>query len=659
VSSGTFNSGSSGGSFESLGKRFDPSQGGDGGGGRGKRDKFKPKEPLGKLFDRQPPVSIEAELSLLGAMILDHRMIGDVVQVIKGPESFYEPNHGLIYEALVGTYDKHHSGDLTQLKQWLEDRGVLEQVGGVDFLIKLAEETPVAVNAAHYARIVADKHRLRRLIEAAGQILFDTYHVAPDQDTSAVIDTAERLVFEIAEEESTNEAQSLKTLLDVEILRLEAKQRGEAPPSGVLTGFHELDGMLGGLQQGEMLIIAARPSMGKTSFVLNVAEQIALGTDGPRQPNSIREPVPIAVFSLEMSKSSLVQRLLSSYTGINSQHIQRSVLGQAQYDELILAAERLAEAALLIDDTPSLSITQLRARARRMVARHGVKAIMVDYLQLLSAPGAAKESRQVEVGAISRGIKALARELKVPIIALSQLNRGAETRDQNKPRLSDLRESGSLEQDADVVMLLHREEYYHIGDQAWIDQNPDKVGVAEVIIAKQRNGPTGSVRLTWDNTTTRFKNFSGSGGGDSDYGIGASTTRGDFAPQSYSPPPPPPPPRPQAPRPQAPAPRPQAPAPRPQAPAPRPATPDPALKPVVKPTSFLESGAEQPSASRPTRPSFGAFAPRPATGPVEKHRDGGGPDRDDEPPAPPANANYDEPPSRMDDGEDDDEPAPF
>ncbi|MGQ0627674.1 MAG: DnaB-like helicase C-terminal domain-containing protein, partial [Phycisphaerales bacterium] len=371
------------------------------------------------------------------------------------------------------------------------------------------------------------------------------------------------------------------------------------------------------LQQGEMIIVAARPSMGKTSFALNLAEQIALGTDGPRQARSQREPLPIGVFSLEMSKSALVQRLLSSYTGINSQHIQRSILGATQYDELLLAAERLAEATLFIDDSSALSVTQLRARARRMVAKHQVRCIMIDYLQLLSAPGAAKESRQVEVGAISRGVKALARDLKIPIICLSQLNRGAETRDQNKPRLSDLRESGSLEQDADVVMLLHREEYYHIGDQEWLDNNPDKVGLGEVIIAKQRNGPTGTVRLSWNASTTRFLNHAA---GADESGFGAASR------QDYAPTPPPPPP--------------------------------PASRPPSRAASYVEPAGTPPPAA--ARPSFGAFAPGRQTGPVRNHRDGGGPERD-------AEGRSQMPPALRSDGpaggehsdEQDEGPAPF
>jgi len=306
----------------------------------------------------------------------------------------------------------------------------------------------------------------------------------------------------------------------------EAEGRGLS--TGVKTGFDQLDEMLGGLQPGEMIILAARPSMGKTSFVMNIAEQAALGTGIPYSitPQPGKQRTPVGFFSLEMSKSSVCQRLLSAWAKISSQDIRSGHLRRADYQTLLDAAKDLAEAPIYIDDTPGLSITALRARARRMVANHGVKMILIDYMQLLTSPAQARESRQVEVSAISRGVKALARELNVPIIALSQLNRGAENREGNRPRMSDLRESGSLEQDADVVLLLHREEYYHKGEPAWDPNSPefdelnrDKINLAEVIIAKQRNGPTGAVKLTFVPSETRFKNrsegdaFGGHGGG--------------------------------------------------------------------------------------------------------------------------------------------------
>jgi replicative DNA helicase len=479
-------------------------------GGWAKGEKGNTPAPLGRLFDQDPPYAIEAEMSLLGSMILDPRVIGDALQVLKGAEAFYDERHGLVYQSLISTFDKHHAVDLVQLRQALADKGVLEQVGGVEYLVQLAESVPTSANWPHFARLVSEKHRLRRLIDAAGQILFDAYHAGRtrDEDAGAIIDSAEQRIFEIAEQESGGDPQDLHQLLMLEYERLMALEEGKAAPDGVRCGYYDLDEMLGGFQPGEMIILAARPSMGKTALALNLAEQMALGTCEPASPRQERDPQPVGVFSLEMSKASLVQRMLSAWSGYSSQRIRRGALSTHDYEQLLTACGELGKAPLYIDDTPGLTVLQLRARARRMVHRYGVKALMIDYLQLLSSPGAARESRQVEVGAISRGVKALARELKVPIVCLSQLNRGPESRDNNRPRLSDLRESGSLEQDADVVLLLHREEYYHIGETDWLDDpnNADKVGVAEVIIAKQRNGPTGTVRLTWDSQTTRFKN---------------------------------------------------------------------------------------------------------------------------------------------------------
>ncbi len=569
-----------------------------------------PREPIGKLFDREPPRALEAEMSLLGAMVLDPRVIGDAIQIIKGPEAFYDSRHGAIYQALIFVYDKFHSGDLVQIRQHLADRGALEQVGGIEYLEQLASSVPVATNAPHFARIVAEKYKLRRLIEAAGQVLFDTYHAGStrDEDASVIIDAAEARIFEIAQDEMSADPQDLHTLIQIEYDRLDAIKEGRAAPDGVRCGLHDLDEKLGGFQPGEMIILAARPSMGKTALALNLAEQIALGTTGPRQTHPERTPAPIGVFSLEMSKASLVQRLLSSYSGIDSDKIRRGTISVPEHNAIVAHCEFLGRAPMFIDDTPGLTLLQLRARARRMVQRHSVKALVVDYLQLLTAPASARESRQVEVSAISRGVKALARELKVPIICLSQLNRGPESRDQNRPRLSDLRESGSLEQDADVVLLLHREEYYHIGDHDWHSENPDKSGVAEIIIAKQRNGPTGSVNLTWDTDTTRFKNYGGA-------------TAPSWANDDRHP---------------------AAPARKPQAQPPGTARQFPAVAPTppAAPPAMLAFGsaAPDPNLIEPrteARPGSG-FHPGRATGPVENHRDGGGPEKEepDEPDEP-------------------------
>lgn len=503
-------------------------------------------------------------MSLLGSVLLDPRVLSDVLAVVRKPEEFYSEAHAAIFRSAVEVFDRFNSGDLVQIIESIKDKGQLELVGGADYLVKLAESVPSAVNAPHYARIVAEKAKLRKLIDAAGTILYDAYHtgeLGPD-GAREVLDKAEMAVFEIAQQQQLADPQALKDLLQLEIDRIES-QEGKGI-SGVPTGYLDLDDLLRGMQPGEMIIVAARPSMGKTALALNIAEQMASGT-GTIGPSAV------ALFSLEMSKSAVTQRLISARSGIPSQNLRGGhKLSDREYRKLLSACDELAKAPMFVDDTPNMTVLALRARARRLVAQHNVKAIMIDYLQLLTSPGAARESRQVEVSAISRNIKALARELNVPVICLSQLNRASEQREGNKPRMSDLRESGSIEQDADVVILLHREDYYHTQNPDWALDNPDKVGVAELIVAKQRNGPTGVVKLTWDSATTRFKNYAGA---------------------NIQPPP-----------------------------------------EFAGPASFAEprpapAGYESAAAAAASFPARSAFAPAPRTGPVEGHRDGGGPDR--------------------------------
>lgn len=529
------------------------------------------RQPLEKMFEKPPPHSPEAEMALLGAMILDPSIVHDVVPIIRTPEAFYVAAHVAIYDAIVRMYDQKQSGDLVLLHEELRDKEQLAGVGGAAYLQKLAEETPGPAAAEHFARIIADKYKLRRLINAGGKILYDAYNAgaAGPEGAREVVDAAETLIFEIAQQEESSAAERLNILLDREVQRLEGLQgRGV---SGVATGYADLDELTSGLQQGEMIIIAARPSMGKTALALCLAEQVAFGgsAQGPRDGKQ----VPIAFFSLEMSKSSIAQRMLSARSGLSSHDMRSGRLSEDGYRRLADAAIELEHAPIYIDDTPGLSILGLRTRARRLVAQHGVRAIFIDYLQLMSAPGAAKESRQVEVSAISRGVKALARELEVPVICLSQLNRGPEARGDNRPRMSDLRESGSIEQDADVVMLLHREAYYHVGDRDWEMDNADKLNVAEIIIAKQRNGPTDVVKLVWDAKSTRFKNYGA-------YPGGTGLSAGYAAPHAA--------------------------------------------------TGGHGASAEPPPFDDPFRVPVVTFAPGKKSGPVGNFRDGGGPDKDDD-----------------------------
>lgn len=487
--------------------------GGKGGGGRrGQRGRAPADTATVKsMFDREPPRSVEAEMSLLGSMILDPSVIGDVIGRIKSRDDFYQEAHGHIFEALVEVFDKRNSCDLVQLQDWLRQKGVWDQVGGEQYILDLANAVPTSVNWPYYAEIVVEKARLRRLIAAAGQILYDAYHSGElgPEGTKEVLDRSERAIFEIAQEDTSNEPQHLGELLDAEMARIEREDFEGGAYSGVKSSYHELDEMLRGFQPGELIIIAARPSMGKTALALNLAEQISIGgVPVPGAPPT-RE-VPIGIFSLEMSKNAITQRMLSARSGVSSQMLRGGhKIPDDDFRRLMEAAEDLKNAPVYIDDTPNITVLQLRARARRLVAQHQVRCIMIDYLQLMTAPGAARESRQVEVSAISRGVKALARELNVPVICLSQLNRASEQREGNKPRMSDLRESGSIEQDADVIILLHREDYYHTQDEDWLHdpENQEKIGVAELIVAKQRNGPTGLVKLKWDSRTTRFNNL--------------------------------------------------------------------------------------------------------------------------------------------------------
>lgn len=440
---------------------------------------------LPKLFDKQPPHALEAECALLGSMILDPQVVGEIVQAIAGDTDFYKPAHGAIYKVLVDLYDQNHPIDAVQIKQRLADLGQLEEVGGIEYVISLVDAVPSAVSAPYYAKIVREKAILRQLIEASTKILSDSY--TSTEPVANLLDQAEQAIFRLAESKISNEATELKVLLQETYERLEAHDGRSI--TGISTGFFDLDEMTSGFQPGELIILAARPSMGKTAFALNIAENMAAN-----------DQVPVGVFSLEMGKQQLAQRLLCSRSGVDSQKLRRNMLSSEDFAQLARTVGELSEAPIFIDDTPGLTLLGLRAKARRLVARYDVKCIFVDYLQLMSSPGA--DSRQQEVSNISRGVKELARELSVPVVCLSQLNRSSEQREGHRPRMSDLRESGSIEQDADVIMMLHREDYYHRGEDDYINDNQ-----AEAIIVKQRNGPTDTVKMQFNGGTTRFNNL--------------------------------------------------------------------------------------------------------------------------------------------------------
>jgi len=360
---------------------------------------------------------------------------------------------------------------------------ILDEIGGIDYLTEILSTVPNAANGSHYAGIVREKALLRQLISASNDILREAY--APHETAEIVLENAEKKIFAIAERKIQGQMTPMEDVLH-EVFEM-IENRGQR---GVETGFFELDDMLNGLQRGEMLIVAARPSMGKTAFAMNIIEHVSA--------NSL---LPCAVFSLEMSKQQLAQRMLCSRGQIDAHKLRKGMLQAHEYAHLANVVGELAKAPIWVDDSAGLTPLDLRAKARRLKRQHDIKLIMVDYMQLMDNPG--PENRQQQISEISRGIKAVARELDIPVMALSQLNRASEGRDGHRPRMSDLRESGSIEQDADVIMLLHREDYYRMSEP---DFTPDNI--AEIIIAKQRNGPTGTVKLTFMNKTTRFENLS-------------------------------------------------------------------------------------------------------------------------------------------------------
>lgn len=441
------------------------------------------------LPGRSMPESLEAEAAVLGSMMIDPACIGQVAETLKA-DAFYRVEHQLIFNALILLYEKNKGEgiDGVLLRNELQNRGQLDEVGGVDYLVKLMDSVPSSANVLYYMGIVKDKQLLRNIIQAAGDVLESAYN--PTGDTGEKIDEAERRIFEISSETVKGEADSLKDLV-TQAYELIEKRDGKHV-TGIPTGYYKLDELTCGLQKGDMIIIAGRPSMGKTSLVMNIVEH--MGT---------KEKIPVAIFSLEMGRQQLAERFLCSKSGVDSQLVRKGRLTTEEYQKLVEACGSLSEAPIFIDDTSGLTPLELRSKSRKLKSKYDIKCIIVDYLQLMSVGNKKTESRQQEITEISRYIKALARELNVPVVVLSQLNRAPEGREDHRPRMSDLRESGSIEQDADVVMLLHREDYYHRGEESY-----ENTGDAEVIIAKQRNGPTDTVKLTFREKITRFENLS-------------------------------------------------------------------------------------------------------------------------------------------------------
>ncbi len=453
-----------------------------------------------------PPQDLEAEMSLLGSMLLDKDAIGLIVQLIPRDQAhrFYRPDHRLLFETLLDLYEENKPIDIVILEEELRRRGQMEAIGGRDYLIDLANSVPSSANSEHYAHIVRDKSYLRDLIQCSADILQTAYdHREP---AAQLLDDAEKRLFAVTEQRISQQVVSIHACLDLVIANMESDS---GACNGVPSGFLELDAMLGGFQLGDLIIIAARPSMGKTSLGLSMLENIG-----------IVEQKPAAFFSLEMSKPQIAQRILCSHAEVDMHKLRHGRLSAQEITKLKTTAGGLRNYAIFVDDTPGMSVMELRAKSRRLKMQHNIEIIFIDYLQLMSDRSAARESRQQEVASISRGLKALARELNIPVVAMAQLNRQVEDRSSNRPRMSDLRESGAIEQDADVVMLLHREEYYwDKKKQTEKSAEFEKIhGKADLIIDKQRNGPTGTVELVFIPKLTRFQTaFAGHDHGDTGY----------------------------------------------------------------------------------------------------------------------------------------------
>jgi len=455
---------------------------------------------------RTMPESLEAEAAVLGSMLLDPECIGLVVQKIR-TEAFYRLEHQMMFDAIVGLWEnKGENFDLVLLRDELKKRNQLEEIGGPQYLERVANAVPSSANVEHYLQIVKEKQMLRELIVAAGEVMTDAFETAGDVGDK--LDKAEQRIFNVTQKKITGSAIVIKDLLTQAFEAIDKREGHHV--TGLATGFAELDDLTCGLQNGEMIIIAGRPSMGKTSFAMNIAEHIGADND-----------MPVAIFSLEMSKQQLVERLLCSRARVDSQLVRKGLHSDTWYQKLVQTASELSEKPIFVDDTPGITPLELRGKARRLRAQHGIRCVILDYLQLMSL-GTRVESRQQEVSQMSRYLKALAGELEIPVVVLSQLNRAPEIRGgDHRPRMSDLRESGSIEQDADVVMLLHREDYYKKQENAGKENRDDDAGMmrsnhlgdqedntAEIIIAKQRNGPTGMVKLTFNSQFTRFDNLS-------------------------------------------------------------------------------------------------------------------------------------------------------
>ncbi len=435
-------------------------------------------------FGRVPPQSIEAEQSVLGSMLLDKEVIPVVTEILKS-EDFYRADHKEIFEAVMDLFDAGEPIDLITVSEQLKLRGTLDNIGGLEYLTNIANAVPTTANAKHYSKIVEEKSTLRKLIKASSEIVNMGYEAS--EELSYIVDKAEKSIFDVLQKRGTQGFAPIKDVLVDAFNKLEELYNNKGHITGIPTRFVDLDFKTSGLHNSDLILIAARPAMGKTAFALNIAQNAA-----------VYSGVPVAIFSLEMSKEQLVSRILCSEAMVDSQKVKTGKLEDEDWKKIARALGPLSEAPIYIDDTPGISISEIRAKCRRLKLEKNLGLVVIDYLQLMQGRGKT-ESRQQEISDISRSLKILAKEINVPVITLSQLSRAAEQRADHRPILSDLRESGAIEQDADIVMFLYRDDYYN--------PETEKKNIAEVILAKHRSGSTGTVELTWLGTYTKFANI--------------------------------------------------------------------------------------------------------------------------------------------------------
>ena len=438
------------------------------------------------LIKRVMPHSIEAEQSVVGAMLMDKDAILTAAEIVSG-QDFYQTAYGVIFDSMVELFNEGKPVDLVTLQERLKEKDVPPEIASLEFVRDLVSAVPTSANVKYYAQIVADKSMLRKLIKLNDEISNTCY--AGKESLEAILETTEKLMFQLLQQRNTGEYVPIRQVVLNALDRIEKASKSKGTVTGIPTGFIDLDYKLSGLQPSDLILVAARPSMGKTAFVLNIAQYVAFKKDRAT-----------AIFSLEMSKEQLVNRLFSLESQVDAQALRTGNMKDSDWEKLIEGAGIIGKSKLIIDDTPGISVSELRSKCRKYKLEHGLDLIIIDYLQLMTGSvGKRSESRQQEISEISRSLKGLARELNVPVIALSQLSRAVESRPDKRPMLSDLRESGAIEQDADMVMFLYRDSYYN--------KDTELKNLAEVIVAKQRNGPIGTINLLWMPEYTTFKSF--------------------------------------------------------------------------------------------------------------------------------------------------------